>query len=484
MIDDITFAQVRRLFFAEHLRISTIATQLGVHHDVVRRAISTDAFNQRKPMVARPSLLDPYKPFVVEQLGRHPSLRATRVHDMIRQRGYTGSVVIVRRFIASVRGRRAVEAFGRRSTLAGEEGQVDWAHFGKLRVGRALRPLVAFVMVLGFCRALFVRFFHDLTNASFLEGHVRAFEAFGGVPRRILYDNLKSVVLSRTGDAIRFSDDILHLAAHYHFEPRPCAPYRGNEKGKVERAIRYLRESFFAARVFANLDDLHAQLATWIESAALGRIVSEDPARRTVAVLLDEERPRLLPLPPAPFPAERTHQLVSGKTPYLRFDLNDYSIPPDKVGVPLILRASHERVRVFDSRGLVIAAHPRSFDAGARIEDAAHLAALHKTKRHASEHRGRDALIARCPAAAALLGRQLDLQLNLPAELRALVLLCERFGDADVDAAIERCLRVGLARAADVERALVEPSTAIEPAAILIDLSTYDRITPKKDPHS
>ncbi len=174
MIDDITFARVRRLFFAEHLRISTIATQLGVHHDVVRRAISADAFNQRKSMIARPSLLDPYKPFVVEQLGRHPRLRATRLHDMIRQRGYAGSVVIVRRFIASVRGRRAVEAFGRRSTLAGEEGQADWAHFGKLKVGRALRPLVAFVMVLGFSRALFVRFFHDLTNASFLEGHVRS----------------------------------------------------------------------------------------------------------------------------------------------------------------------------------------------------------------------------------------------------------------------------------------------------------------------
>ena len=279
MIDDVTFARIRRLFFAEHLPISTIAAQVGVHHDAVRRAISSDAFNQRKPVALPPSLLDPYKPFVIEQLGRHRGLRATRVHDMIRQRGYTGSVVLVRRFIASMRGHRAVEAFGRRSTLAGEEGQVDWAHFGKLRVGRALRPVVAFVMVLGFSRALFVRFFHDLTNSSFLEGHVRAFGAFRGVPRRILYDNLKSVVLSRTGDAIVFSDDILHLAAHYHFEPRPCAPYRGNEKGKVERAIRYIRESFFAARVFANLDDLHTQLAAWIESAALTRIVADDPAR-------------------------------------------------------------------------------------------------------------------------------------------------------------------------------------------------------------
>jgi transposase len=481
MIDDLTFARARRLFFAEHLGIKTIARQLGVHSDVVRRAISSDAFNQRKAVPARPSLLDPYKPFVVEQLGRYPRLRATRVHDMIRQRGYAGSVVMVRRFIASVRGRRAVEAFGRRTTLAGEEAQVDWAHFGKLRVGRAQRPLMAFVMVLGFCRALFVRFFHDLTNSSFLEGHVRAFEAFGGVPRRILYDNLKSVVIERNGDAIRFSDDILHLAAHYHFEPRPCAPYRGNEKGKVERAIRYLRESFFAARVFGSLEELHAQLAAWIDSVALARIVAEDPARRTVAVLLAEERPRLLPLPPAAFCAERTVQLASGKTPYLRFDLNDYSIPPDQVGVPLVLRASHDRVRILDASGFLIVAHPRSFDAGERIEHKPHLEALHATKRHAREHRGRDALIARCPAAAALLGRQLDLQLNVPAELRALGLLCERFGNADVDAAIVRCLGAGLARATDVERVLLQPHAAIDPDPVSLDLSGYDHLAPPKD---
>jgi len=400
---------------------------------------------------------------------------------MIRSRGYSGSVVMVRRFVSSVRGQRAGEAFGRRSTLPGEEGQVDWAHFGKLRVGRASRPLVAFVMVLGFCRALFVRFFHDLSTASFLEGHVRAFESFGGVPRRLLYDNLKSVVIERTGDAIRFSDDILHFAAHYHFEPRPCAPYRGNEKGKVERAIRYLRESFFEARVFSGLDDLHAQLASWIEQAALQRIVHTNPARSTVAELLKQEKPLLLPLPPAAFCPERTLQLISGKTPYLRFDLNDYSIPPDKVGVPLVLRASSDHVRILDDRGSLLVTHARSFDDGAVVEDKRHLAALHSRKRHASEHRGRDALVARCPAAAPLLARQLDLQLNIPAELRALVLLTERYGADEIDAAIARCLGAGLARATDVERALLEPDRLMAPEPIFFDLSGYDDLQPTKD---
>jgi len=481
MIDDASFARARRLFFVEHLPVATIAQQLGVHHDAIRRAIASDAFNQRKLTPARPSALDPYKPFIIEQLARHPDLRATRLHDMIRSRGYAGSAVIVRRFVASQRTRRPREAFVRRSTLPGEEAQVDWAHFGKLRVGRALRPLVAFVMVLGYSRALFVRFFHDLTNASFLEGHVRAFEHLGGVTRRILYDNLKSVVIERSGDVIRFSDDILHLSAHYHFEPRPCAPYRGNEKGKVERAIRYVRESFFAARVFADLADLQAQLDAWTNEVALARVVHDDPARRTVAELLAQEHSSLLPLPAASFPTERTLQLASGKTPYLRFDLNDYSIPPECVGVPVVLRASHDRVRIFDDRGRLLATHPRSFDAGQRVEHKHHIDAVHRTKHHAREHRGRDALIARCPAAAELLARQIDGELDVAAELRALTLLCDRFGNATAQGAIERCLHVGLVRATDVERALVHPSSALEPPPLGIDLSSYDRISTRKD---
>jgi transposase len=89
---------------------------------------------------------------------------------------------------------------------------------------------------------------------------VLAFEPFGGVARSVLYDNLKSAVLERNGDLIRFHPQMLELAGHYHFAPKPCAVARGNEKGKVERTIQCLRHSFFAARSFATLEDLNAQL--------------------------------------------------------------------------------------------------------------------------------------------------------------------------------------------------------------------------------
>ena len=98
--------------------------------------------------------------------------------------------------------------------------------------------------------------------------HALAFQALGGVPREILYDNLKSVVLERVGDHIRFHPRILDLAGYYCFAPKPCAPYRGNEKGKVERLIRYIRDAFFAARRFSSVEDLNAQLARWIAEVA------------------------------------------------------------------------------------------------------------------------------------------------------------------------------------------------------------------------
>src|SRR5688500_3917437 len=178
---------------------------------------------------------------------------------MARERGYPGSPDHFRHQVALYRPRPSAEAYLRLRTLAGEQSQVDWAHFGRLAVGRALRPLMAFVMVLSYSRQLFLRFYLGASMSSFLDGHVQAFNFFRGVSRECLYDNLKSAVLERIGDAIRFNPTLLELAAWYHFQPRPVAIARGNEKGRVERAIRFARERFFAARRFADLADLNAQ---------------------------------------------------------------------------------------------------------------------------------------------------------------------------------------------------------------------------------
>jgi len=434
MISLLQRAEIRRLFYAEHWPIGTIADALGVHHQTVTRALNRDHASHPGPQI-RPSALDPYKAFITETLEHYPRLRATRLWAMLRDRGYPGSAVQLRRYVRLVRPAARTEAYFRLETLIGEQGQVDWGNFGAIQVGHARRVLSCFVLVLSWSRAVYARFALDQTLESFLRGHVEAFTALGGVPRTLLYDNLKSVVLERSGEHIRFHPRLLELAGHSHFAPQPCAVARGNEKGRVERMIQYLRHAFFAARRFTSLEDLNTQLAQWIAETAHQRPVPGDPTGRRVAEALEEERPRLLPLPEHPFACDLVRAAVSGKTPYLRFDGNDYSIPHPLIRRPLTLVASEHEVRILDGP-TEIARHTRSYDRGQRIEAEGHLAALTAAKHRAHELRGRDRLRQACPHADAFLdalARRDDL---LARHTTALLQCLEQYGAADLDAAL------------------------------------------------
>lgn len=401
MIPAAQVVEIRRLFFAEHWRVGTIATQLGLHADTVRRALATDRF--ARPAVVRPRLCDPYRAFLQATLQQYPRLRATRLFEMAKARGYPGSVVQLRRVVRTLRPVPAAEAYLRLNLLPGEQGQADWGSFGTVTIGRATRRLSAFVLVLSWSRALHAVFTLDQTLESFLRGHVEAFQALGGVPRVLLLDNLKSAVLERRGDAIRFHPRLLDLCGHYHCVPRPCAVGAAHEKGRVERAIRYLRDAFFAARTFRDVDDLNHQFVHWRDTVAHARRVPGD-ATRTVAEALAEERRRLLPLPAHPFPTACVRVVTSGKTPYIRFDRNWYSIPHTLVRVPLTLVADAETVRLCHETEEV-AEHLRSYDADFTTEAREHLEALVTAKRQATGLTRRDRLQQAVPAVAELLKR-------------------------------------------------------------------------------
>jgi transposase len=381
MLDAATVAEIRRLHYAEHWRIGTIAAQLSVHPDAVRRVLNHPTGSQvaHKP---RPRITDPYVPFLTETLKSYPRLRATVLHRMLRERGFAGSAVQVRRLVRTLRPSPPREAFLRLHSLPGEAGQVDWADFGPVCLGRAQRRLSAFVLTLSYSRLLYVEFFFDQSLASFLRGHVRAFEHFGGVPRHLLTDNLRSVVLERRGDQIRFHPRYLELAGHYCFQPRPCHVARGNEKGRVERSIRFLRESFFAAHGFTTLEAVNAGVQRWSAEVAAVRPWPDDPIRRCAQVFADDERSRLLPLPEHPLDTSHRTPVRSGKTLWVRFDRNDYSIPPAAVGKDLVLVATDTSVRIFD-RLHEIAHHRRSYHQGERLTDPAHTGALLAIKRGA-----------------------------------------------------------------------------------------------------
>ena len=451
MIGPELHARIRRLFFAEHWRVTTIATQLGVHHDTVRRVIDS-ARCIRPGRQVRPSTLDPYKAFITATLEQYPRLRATRLWAMVRERGYPGSAIQVQRYVRTVRPAARAEAYLRLDTLPGEQGQVDWGHFGPIRVGSTTRRLSCFALVLSWSRACYARFALDQTLESFLRGHVEAFAALQGVPRTLLYDNLKSVVLERVGEHIRFHPRVLELAGHYHFAPQPCAVARGHEKGRVERFLGFLRHSFFAARPFRSVEDLNAQLTRWIAEVAHTRLV---PGRRdqTVGEALTEEQPRLLPLPAHPFSCQLLRAVSSGKTPYLRFDGHDYSIPHPLVRRPLTLVASEHEVRVLDGP-TEVARHARRDDRGQRLEDEAHLAALARAKRRAHDLRGRDRLRQSCPHADAFLEALALRGEPLASHTTRLLRLLDQVGAASLESALTEALARGAISAASVAHIL------------------------------
>ena len=354
---------------------------------------------------------------------------------------------------------------------------------------------MAFVMVLSHSRQIFLRFFPDARMENFLRGHAAAFTAWNGVPRVLLYDNLKSAVLERRGEAIRFHPTLLGFAGHYRYEPRPVAIGRGNEKGRVERAIRYVRDAFFAARSFTGLDDLNAQADAWCHGPAADRRCPDEP-ERTVRQVFADEAPRLLALPDNPAPLLERVAVSVGKTPYVRFDLNDYSVPHPHVRRILTVLADPHEVRIADGAD-ILARHRRSYDKGAQIEDPAHIRGLVDDKRAARQHSANDRLAQAAPASQTLLMRAAERGANLGAITAALARLLERYGAAALqDAILEALLRdvphpnaVRLALERQREQQGGEPPVAIVMPAHVRDrdapvrphaLETYDQL---KDQH-
>jgi transposase len=445
MINPETHAQIRRYFYAEHWKIGTIATQLSLHPDTVRNAIDSQRF--RSPRAPRPSIADPYLGFIRQTLEQHPRLCATRIYDMVRDRGYPGSVVQLRRAVSRLRPQHH-EPFLQLETFPAEQAQADWACFGHVMVGRAKRALSCFAITLSYSRALYLEFFFDQTTENFLRGHVHAFQAWSGQPRVILYDNLKSAVLERRGNDILFHPRLLELSAHYHFDPRPCQVRAGNQKGRVERAIRYVRDSFWAGRCFTTLEECNRQALLWRDQTAHQRRWPGGD-HRTVADAFAEEQPRLLKPPLHAFSTDRIETVRSHKTIYVRFDLNDYSIPPEAVRKPLTLAATDTQVRILDG-STEIARHLRSYDRHRLVLDPAHQEAVLKSKRKASNATPAGRLEIAVPESKTFLDRAFAQRETVAHQTAQLHKLLDRYGAAALRRAMMEALERDTPRASSV----------------------------------
>ena len=335
-------------------------------------------------------------------------------------------------------------------------------------VGRARRALSCFVMTLSYSRALYLEFFFDQTTENFLRGHVHAFQTWNGQPRAVLYDNLKAAVLERRGSQILFNPRLLELSAHYHFAPQPCQVRAGNQKGRVERAIRYVRDSFWAGRTFTTLAECNRQAWVWRDQVAHQRRWPGDHGR-TVEQVFAEEQPRLLPPPLHPFSTDRIEAVRSHKTIYVRFDLNDYSIPPEAVGRPLTLVASDTLVRILDG-AVEFARHPRTYDRNQAVLDPAHQEAVLKLKRKAFHATPAGRLEQAVPESKTLLDLAFAQGESAGSQTAQLLKLLDEYGPTALRRAIVEALERNTPRASSVAFLLRRQP---RPARLALDLSHH-----------
>jgi transposase len=367
MIDYAMYCKMMHLKRNEGLNAAQIADALAVDVRTVRKWLRRKAFAPRNGL-QRAGKLDPFKREIGRLLEAHP-YSAMQIHQRICQQGFTGGYTIVKDYVRRVRPPK-VRAFLTLSFAPGECAQVDWGSFGTVAVGASLRRLSFFVMVLCYSRMMYVQFTVSQTMEHFLDCHQNAFEYFGAVPKRIMVDNLKSAVLKRiVGQAPVFNPRYLDFAAHCGFDITACNVGKGNEKGRVENGVGYVKKNLLAGLDIPDFAALAPTAAHWLDTVANVRIHGE--TREKPVVLFEKELPCLNRLPLKRYDVATVYPVRATNQFRVTVDTNRYSVPAEYASRALIAKTSPEWICIYHDNRL-IARHVRCYDRHRDIEDPDH----------------------------------------------------------------------------------------------------------------
>jgi transposase len=425
-----TWGYIRHLYFVERFSKKAIARELVLDPKTVRRALKKDRPERKKPE-KRSSKLDPFKEKIAELLATYPRISAVRIEEEIRKVGYGGGMTILRTYVRNHRPQK--KAFLHIQTLPGEEAQVDWAYAG--RIGD--RPLYCFLMVLSFSKMLYCEFFPSQILENFLAGHLRAFHYFQGAAKKIRYDNLKSVVITRLGPNIQFNRRFLDFAAHYLFDPSVCNIRSPHEKGRVENAVRYVKTNFLAGRTFGSLTYCNQQARLWMEQTANCRLHGTTKARPFD--LWEKEQPLLIPLSKTDYDTRICSPVKSTAQALVFFDTNRYSVPFTYAAMILTLKADEQFVSIYDKERL-IAQHARSHQKHQIVENPAHVQGLLAARPQGAILKHRDAMIGMGEKANQYLETMTKTELNIAHQLKKIIGLIDLFGKTEVAAAMDQAM--------------------------------------------
>jgi transposase len=312
-----------------------IAGILGVCERTVRNHLKGMPAARRKPK--RISKVDPFKPVIDTILDGNPAHNGELIYERLRKLGYAGRISVMKDYVATVRRRLALQAVIRFETEPGLQAQVDWKEFGRQVVDGIEVKLYAFVMVLGYSRKAFVRFTTSMDSATVLACHMMAFEYFRGVPREILYDNMRTAFQPDPEGIWRPTRRLSTLAVHYGFTPKRCRVRRPETKGKVERTVGYLGNNFWPRMdgEVLSLGELNGKVQVWLAAVDAKALSGFNESR---AARFVHEQPLLKPVSALPFDARREIAVQVSRESLIRHETNSYSVPPEYIGQILLLK--------------------------------------------------------------------------------------------------------------------------------------------------
>jgi transposase len=431
MITYETYCRIRQMH-QDSLRSAQIAAQLGLNERTVAYWIGEKNYRQRKQR-STSSKLDPFKPLITRWLETYP-YSGVQVVQRLRNEGYEGGATIVRDFVALIRPRKA-KAFLTLSFDPGECAQVDWGQYGTVKVGSTERRLSFFVMVLCYSRMMYLEFTVAEKMEHFLQCHRNAFEFFGAVPKAIMVDNLKCAVLRRlVGQAPVFNPRYLELAGHYGFEIRACGVGKGNEKGRVENGVGYVKKNFLAGLDIPDFRSVNPAADTWRDQIA--NVRPHGTTHKPPQELFTVEKPAMGALPVMPYDTSVTRTVRANNRFRVALDSNHYSVPSHYAGAQLTMKLYADRLCLYRENNL-IAQHARSYDRNKDFEHPDHPRELVLQRKKASDQRLFLRFIALSPKAESYYQELLRRRMNHRHHIRQIVALSEIYGVEKVALAID-----------------------------------------------
>lgn len=453
MLTPETQSEVLALHFGQKKGIRTIARELSLTRKAVRTVVLRRAVALRSRRSPRKSILDPFKPKILGLLELDPKISGTVIFQRVRDDGYLGSYTVLKDWITGQRAipHRAREAFLSLEFHKGQCAQVDWGEFGDpFNSGIKIH---CFVMVLCFSRLLYLEFTRSERFEEFIRCHENAFRFFGGVPQEAWYDNLTSAVTDRMGGLVRFNARFMAYMGHHGIRPHACNPARGNEKGRVEDGVKYIRYNFWPAREFKDFEDLCAQATTWRENFANKR---EHSSTGKIPILhfQSDEKAALRAVNPHPYDCDEVFSRVVPPQFHVLYETNRYSVPWTLVGMTVTIRVNANEVSIF-YHDRFVTRHDRSYKKNQNFTKPEHVQGLLERKPGATRDGWQIASVKNLgPKMMDYVDLLKSGRRSLRSEVSRILALATVYGEAPVYEATVACLEAGIVGVESLELSL------------------------------